>query len=135
MKIISNVPQGEGKDYINDLVERGILDRSLYLTSGYHNSYGRLCWNKPANTITNNLGTPSSLRCIHPEQNRALTSREGARIQSFPDEFYFVGGKEQINSQIGNAVPPILAMSIANQIKKFFNENNLGDAKKWQMMI
>ena len=55
--------------------------------SGYANSYGRLWWNKPSTTITRNFGTPSSARCIHPKTDRALTTREGARLQSFPDHF------------------------------------------------
>lgn len=117
--------EGQGKNDINRMVEAGILDKDLYLTSGYNNTYGRLWWDKPSTTITNNLSTPSSLRCIHPSQNRALTAREGARIQSFPDDYKFVGSLQAINTQIGNAVPPILSIHLANKIKKFFEENKL----------
>lgn len=124
LKIMETVIPGEGKKYINQLVEAGQLDQKYYLTSGYNNTYGKLWWDRPSSTITNNLSTPSSLRCIHPIQNRALTPREGARIQSFPDKFQFVGSKESINSQIGNAVPPILAMAIAEQIYNFFESNH-----------
>jgi DNA (cytosine-5)-methyltransferase 1 len=85
--------------------------------SGFPNSYGRLIWNKPSTTMTRNLGTPSSARCIHPKCDRALTTREGARIQSFPDEFVFDGSRAKKNLQIGNAVPPLLAKVIAKQIK------------------
>lgn len=123
LTIMQAVKQGEGRNYINSLVESGVLDKRYYLTSGYHNTYGKLWWDRPCSTITNNLSTPSSLRCIHPIQNRALTSREGARIQSFPDTFQFIGNKESINSQIGNAVPPLLAMAIAQQLKGFIDEN------------
>lgn len=123
LKIMEAVPEGEGRQYINKLVENGKLSKDLYLTSGYDNTYGRLWWNKPSTTITNNLSTPSSLRCIHPKQNRALTSREGARLQSFPDDFLFVGSKEQVNSQIGNAVPPILSIHLADAIFDFFVKN------------
>ena len=124
-KIMRALEEGQGKNDINRMVEDGILDKDLYLTSGYNNTYGRLWWDKPSTTITNNLSTPSSLRCIHPEQNRALTAREGARIQSFPDNYKFVGGLQAINTQIGNAVPPILSIHLANRIKKFFEENKL----------
>ena len=124
-KIMRALGEGQGKNDINRMVEDGILDKDLYLTSGYNNTYGRLWWDKPSTTITNNLSTPSSLRCIHPEQNRALTAREGARIQSFPDNYKFVGGLQAINSQIGNAVPPILSIHLANRIKNFFEENKL----------
>lgn len=127
LKIMETVIPGEGKKYINKLVESGQLDKKYYLTSGYHNTYGKLWWDKPSSTITNNLSTPSSLRCIHPIQNRALTPREGARIQSFPDWFQFVGSKEGINSQIGNAVPPILSIAIAERIINFFEANQLLD--------
>lgn len=123
LQIMQAVPEGKGRPYINNLVENGQLPKELYLTSGYRNTYGRLWWNKPATTITNNLSTPSSLRCIHPKQNRALTPREGARLQSFPDSFLFTGPKGKINSQIGNAVPPILSMNLADSIYKFINKN------------
>ena len=115
--VINNVIQGEGKDYINRLVDEGILDQRYKITSGYGNSYGRLLENKPCTTITHNMSTPSGLRCIHYEQNRALTPREGARIQSFPDWFQFLGIRRQIKAQIGNAVPPLLAMKLSEQIR------------------
>lgn len=116
--IINNVIQGEGKDYINSLVDKGIIDKKYRLTSGYKNTYGRLWEDRPCTTITNNMSTPSGLRCIHYKENRALTPREGARIQSFPDWFRFWGGKGNITTQIGNAVPPLLAMKIAEELEK-----------------
>lgn len=116
--IMDNVIQGEGKDYINSLVDQGILEEQYRLASGYKNTYGRLYANQPCTTITNNMSTPSGLRCIHYEQNRALTPREGARIQSFPDWFQFTGNKREIKTQIGNAVPPLLAMKFAEQLEE-----------------
>lgn len=114
--VIQNVKQGQGKNDFNKLVEEGILDEKFKLTSGYHNTYGRLVETQPCTTITNNVSTPSGLRCIHYDQDRALTPREGARIQSFPDWFQFDGDKENITTQIGNAVPPLLAMVLAKKI-------------------
>lgn len=116
--VIQAVPQGEGRPYINNLVENGELDRRFYLTSGYKNTYGRLWWDRPCTTITNSLGTPSALRCIHPLQDRALSTREGARLQSFPDWFRFFGNKYERNSQVGNAVPPLLAIALAKQVER-----------------
>ena len=84
--------------------------------SGYANSYGRLWWKKPSTTITRNFGTPSSARCVHPLIDRALTTREGARLQSFPDWFQFYGSRAKKNLQIGNAVPPLLANKIAKSV-------------------
>lgn len=117
--IMNNVLQGEGKNYINKLVNEGVLAEKYRLTSGYKNTYGRLIANLPCTTITNNLSTPSGLRCIHYNQNRPLTPREGARIQSFPDWFKFFGNKRDVTSQIGNAVPPLLAIRLAQQIELY----------------
>ncbi len=116
--VIENVAEGEGKNDFNKKVAAGLIDRKYYLTSGYGNTYGRLERNKPSTTITNNLATPSALRCIHYEQNRALTPREGARIQSFPDWYQFEGNRTDVARQIGNAVPPLMAMAFAEQIIK-----------------
>ena len=114
--VIENVGEGEGKDEFNAKVDAGLIDRKYYLTSGFSNTYGRLERDKPSTTITNNLATPSGLRCIHYEQNRALTPREGARIQSFPDWYQFDGNRTEVARQVGNAVPPLLAIAFANQI-------------------
>jgi len=119
-RIMESLSQGESKGNINEKVASGLLDKDLFLTSGYKNTYGRLWWDRPSTTITNSLGTPSALRCIHPFDNRALTTREGARLQSFPDVFHFYGNKYEKNSQIGNAVPPILAMALADSVIKSF---------------
>lgn len=118
-RVIAAVPQGEGRHYINRLVDRGELPEFCRLTSGYANTYGRLVEDIPCTTITNNMCTPSALRCIHYNQNRELTPREGARIQSFPDWFVFCGQKGHVTTQIGNAVPPLLAMAVARQIEHF----------------
>ena len=114
--VIKNVKQGQGKNDFNKLIEQGVIDKKYKLTSGFANTYGRLVEDQPCTTITNNMSTPSGLRCIHYGQDRALTPREGARIQSFPDWFQFVGDKANVTTQIGNAVPPLLAIALAKQI-------------------
>ena len=78
--------------------------------------YSRLDADEPAVTITVNFVHPSSNRCIHPIQHRALTPREGARLQSFDDAFEFAGNRTQVVKQIGNAVPPLLGRAIAGAI-------------------
>ena len=88
------------------------------ISSGFSSSYSRLDADKPSTTLTVNFVHPASNRCIHPFQNRALTPREGARIQSFPDSFRFCGTRAQIVKQIGNAVPPLLAMAIGEAIAR-----------------
>ena len=120
--VIENVEEGEGKNDFNRKIEEGLIDRKYYLTSGYANTYGRLVRNSPSTTITNNLATPSALRCIHYDQNRALTPREGARIQSFPDWYKFEGTKSDVTRQIGNAVPPLMAIAFANQMLNLSKE-------------
>jgi len=77
--------------------------------SGFHNSYSRLSSRLPAVAVTSNMGKPSATRCIHPSQHRGLTAREGARLQSFPDVFWFEGGVTSQRLQVANAVPPLLA--------------------------
>jgi DNA (cytosine-5)-methyltransferase 1 len=69
-------------------------------------------WDRPSDTIT--ASTPE----IHPNKFRRLSVRECARLQSFPDNFIFYGSLSSQHRQVGNAVPPILAKLIANEIKK-----------------
>ncbi|HUT03608.1 MAG TPA: DNA cytosine methyltransferase [bacterium] len=86
------------------------------ISSGFSTCYSRLDASKPSTTLTVNFVHPASNRCIHPRQNRALTIREGARLQSFPDRFEFIGTTGQIVKQIGNAVPPLLAKALGEAI-------------------
>lgn len=87
-------------------------------TKGHKDVYGRIRWDSPSPTMTGGCGMISKGRYGHPEQDRAISLREAARLQSFPDIFKFVGGFGQIAKQIGNAVPPLLAEKTANQIKQ-----------------
>ncbi len=96
------------------------LPEELKPKSGFGNTYCRLWWNKPSTTITRNLSTPSSSRCIHPKAPRPLTTREGARIQCFPDNYIFYGSRSAKNLQIGNAVPTLLSIALKNSVKELF---------------
>jgi len=97
------------------------LPKNQQPKSGFKNTYSRLWWDRPSPTVTRNLGTPSSSRCIHPVQNRALSTREGARLQGFPDHYTFFGSRSEKNLQIGNAVPTQLSRALAKQLKEYFN--------------
>lgn len=80
---------------------------------GHRYVYGRLAPERPAGTITARFDSFTRGKFGHPKDPRNITLREGARLQSFPDEFRFVGTQEEIAAQIGNAVPPLLAESLA----------------------
>lgn len=93
------------------------------IRSVHSGSYGRLCWDEPAATITTRFDTPAGGRFIHPVENRTLSPREAARIQSFPDSFVFYGTRREISRQIGNAVPPKLSYFLARFVKKILEQN------------
>ena len=113
VKIMENLPDGGSP---MDLPEE------MRPKSGFANTYCRLWWNRPSTTITRNLSTPSSSRCIHPRAPRPLTTREGARIQCFPDNYIFYGSRNDKNLQIGNAVPTFLSEVLKEQMKKYFEK-------------
>jgi len=97
------------------------IPQSLRPKSGFPNTYSRLWWGHPSTTVTRNLGTPSSSRCIHPYADRGLTTREGARIQCFPDSYIFHGSRTDKNLQIGNAVPTFLSKALSSQMQKLLS--------------
>jgi DNA (cytosine-5)-methyltransferase 1 len=74
----------------------------------------RLKVDEPCLTITG----AATREFVHPFENRCLTLRECARIQTFPDDFIFCGSNSDKIQQIGNAIPPLLAKTFANHIKK-----------------
>ena len=84
--------------------------------SGHADVFGRSRWDSPANTLTTGCTNPSKGRFVHPEADRGFTYREAAFLQGFPENFIFYG--KRIAEQIGNAVPPPLAWSIAEQLKQ-----------------
>jgi DNA (cytosine-5)-methyltransferase 1 len=85
-------------------------------TSGGTDLFGRLWWGRPAFTIRTEFYKPEKGRYLHPQQDRPITHREAARLQSFPDNFAFTGSKIEIARQIGNAVPPVLAARVADVV-------------------
>jgi DNA (cytosine-5)-methyltransferase 1 len=84
-------------------------------------------WDDVAPTLTTGCTNPSKGRFIHPEQDRAITPREAARIQTFPDWFVFFGGLTSISRQIGNAMPIKLAEAIALACVSSLGINRLFD--------
>ena len=89
---------------------------------GHTDVYGRLSWDKPAPTLTTKCVSYSNGRFGHPSEHRALTAREAARLQTFPDSFEFAGGLTSQARQIGNAVPVILAQRFGEHFVKHVSE-------------
>lgn len=85
--------------------------------SAFSDTYGRMSWSDVAPTLTTGCTDITRGRFAHPVQNRAITLREAARLQSFPDEYVFFGNASQVAMQIGNAVPPKMMYTIACSLK------------------
>ena len=101
------------------------IAEELRPNSGFANCYCRLWWDKPSTTITRNLGCPSSSRCIHPRDPRPLSTREGARLQGFPDDYIFCGKRGDKHLQIGNAVPTFLSRAIKDSVKSYLKGEDI----------
>lgn len=93
-----------------------MLPEEHHTKSIYSGTWCRMKKDGIAKTITTRYDTPSSGEFTHPYLNRAITTREAARIQSFPDTFRFYGSKSSQMKQVGNAVPPLLGKAIAERI-------------------
>ena len=101
---------------------REVLPKEHLTKSIYSGTWTRMRKDEISVTITTRFDTPSSGKFTHPFLNRAITVREAARIQSFPDTFRFIGNKGSQMKQVGNAVPPLLAAAIAEVIMKDIKE-------------
>lgn len=112
---ISYVPPGGGRDDIPESL-RLPCHKLGSDKIGHRGVYGRLHWDKPSGTITTKCNSFTRGRFAHPEQNRNITMREAARLQSFPDEFVFCGTKVAVAHQVGNAVPPLLATAVGKAV-------------------
>lgn len=95
---------------------REVLPEEHLTKSIYSGTWTRMRKDEIAVTITTRFDTPSSGKFTHPYLHRAITVREAARIQSFPDTFVFTGNKSSQMKQVGNAVPPLLAKAVAETI-------------------
>lgn len=84
--------------------------------SGHSDVYGRLSWNKPSVTLTTRCISISNGRFGHPEQHRALSVREAAALQTFDDDFIFIGSIGDTGKQVGNAVPVKFAKALGDKV-------------------
>ncbi|WP_159592411.1 DNA cytosine methyltransferase [Streptococcus halichoeri] len=123
-RIRSSKPGGTWRDW-----EESLLPNCYRRKSGksFGSVYGRMEWDKPSSTITTQFPGYGNGRFGHPEQDRALSLREGALLQSFPKEYQFIENLKKFSSQkiamqIGNAVPPKLGEVIGNSIMAHLEE-------------
>ncbi|OPG31405.1 DNA (cytosine-5-)-methyltransferase [Helicobacter pylori] len=111
---------------INKEQGKECLPKNLHGKQQFKSTWGRLNWNKISPTIDTRFDTPSNGTNSHPELHRSITPREAARIQSFSDDYIFYGNKTSVCKQIGNAVPPLLALALGKAIlKSARNDTNL----------
>lgn len=113
-EMLSYIPAGENAWYLGIPEELRLNVRGARLSS----IYKRLDPNRPAYTVTGSGGGGTHM--YHWNENRALTNRERARLQTFPDDFVFLGSKEAVRKQVGMAVPPEGAKIVFNAILKTF---------------
>lgn len=126
LKRLSLVPQGGGMEDLPPEL-RVQCHRNGADRIGHRYVYGRLHWERPSATITARFDSFTRGKFGHPLEIRNITLREGARLQSFPDEFVFHGGQEEIAAQIGNAVPPKLAEVLGTAIRDALVRRQRGD--------
>ncbi len=103
---------------INKEQGKECLPKNLHGKQQFKSTWGRLNWNKISPTIDTRFDTPSNGTNSRPKLHRSITPREAARIQSFSDNYIFYGNKTSVCKQIGNAVPPLLALALGKAILK-----------------
>ncbi len=123
-KVMELVPQG---GYWRDLpleIQKDYMKKSFFMGGGKTGMARRMSWDEPSLTLTCAPAQKQTERC-HPEETRPFTTREYARIQTFPDEWNFSGKQTSIYKQIGNAVPVNLGEAIGNSLVKHLNSLSL----------
>jgi DNA (cytosine-5)-methyltransferase 1 len=99
-------------------VQRTAMGESWYANGGKTGFYRRLAWDKPSPTLVTRPTMPATALC-HPEEPRPLSVCEYAAIQTFPDDYLFMGNLDDRYRQIGNAVPPLFGEAIGKHILRF----------------
>lgn len=116
---LEHIPAGGSwRDIPFDLLPAGMKRAKR---SDHTKRYGRMTWEGLSCTVLTKCDIHWGAY-IHPEQNRAISVREAARIQSFPDSFEFSGSKTEQYVQVGNAVPPLLGKAIGDELMKQISE-------------
>ncbi len=119
MEVIQSIPLGGNwKDIPLHVAKKSARISQIRESGGRTTYYGRLRYDLPSYTINTYFNRPGNGTFIHPIQDRLISFREAARLQSFPDSFKFLGTYSSIFKQIGNAVPPLLAKALGGRIPK-----------------
>lgn len=116
LKRISSLPPGGTRLLWPE--ELGLTCHENY--RGHSDVYGRMDWEQPANTLTTKCNSLSNGKFGHPDQDRAMSLREAALLQSFPEDFKAIGNIKSLAKQIGNAVPPLLAETLGITFSKHY---------------
>jgi len=117
-EIIRNIPKDGGSR--SSLPVHLVLPCHKGKAAGFNDVYGRMAWDKVAPTITGGCGNPSKGRYLHPEEDRAISLREAALLQTFPADYKFdlSKGRDKVALMIGNALPPEFIKRYADAIAR-----------------
>jgi len=118
LKYYRQLTEGQNWKGLPIELQKEAMGKSFYSGGGKTGFLRRLAWDKPAPTVVTSPTMPATDLC-HPEKNRPLSVEEYARIQTFPDDYKFIGKPVDIYKQIGNAVPCLLGEAIGKHLIKF----------------
>lgn len=118
-------PGGNWKDIPESIPSQRLAQ--IRKSGGRTTYYGRLRKDAPSYTISTYFNRIGNGCFIHPSQDRLISIREGARLQSFPDDYIFYGSKTSQYKQIGNAVPPLLARQVASLLEPYIKNKTFID--------
>lgn len=113
--VLALVPPGGCWRDLPEDIQKSYMMKSYYLSGGRTGMARRISWDEPSLTLTTSPSQKQTERC-HPDETRPFTVREYARIQTFPDDWEFMGGISSKYQQIGNAVPVNLAYHLGRAI-------------------
>jgi len=125
LRDFKRIREGENSKHA---LERGEILETPYSMESFADKYKRQDGEDLCSTIVAHL-QKDGLSFIHPKQNRSLTPREAARIQSFPDNFLFSGQRGNVYHQIGNAVPPLAGRAIGYALEKYLKHLKISETR------
>ncbi|WP_145437122.1 DNA cytosine methyltransferase [Staphylococcus haemolyticus] len=128
-KVLDLVPPGGYWRDLPDDIAKEYMGKSYYLGGGKTGMARRMSWDEPSLTLTTSPQQKQTERC-HPDETRPFTTREYARIQSFPDSFVFIGSINNVYKQIGNAVPVNLSYHVGLSLKEYLNKGDVNNASR-----